>query len=160
MKRKIRVNGENHLIDGEDDRRLLDVLRQDMGLMGTKEGCGQGECGACTVLMDGKAVNSCLIYLGSVGAKNIITIEGLAKNGELDVIQQAFVEEGAVQCGFCTPGMIMSAKALLMREKNPDRERIKCSVSGNLCRCTGYSKIITAIEKAAVRMREGDIREL
>lgn len=160
MEFRLKVNGQGYEVDTLPNKRLLDVLREDLGLMGTKEGCGQGECGACTVIMDGKAVNSCMIYVGSVGDKEILTIEGIAKNDEQDILQNAFIEEGAVQCGFCTPGMILSAEALL--KKNPDatEEDIRRSISGNLCRCTGYSKIIKAIQTASNRMKEGGQNEL
>lgn len=118
-------------------------------MTGTKEGCGIGECGACTVIMDGEAVNSCLVLAGSAQGRDILTVEGLAKDGELDKLQKTFIEQAAIQCGFCTPGMLMSAKALLDRQPNPTREEIRVAISGNLCRCTGYEQIIRAIEAAA-----------
>jgi len=124
-------------------------LRDDLGLTGTKEGCGKGECGACTVLIDGKPVNSCLMFAYQANGSKVTTIEGLEENGELHPLQEAFVEEGAVQCGFCTPGMIMAAKAILDANPKPTREEIRQGISGNLCRCTGYVKIINAIEAAA-----------
>ncbi|MEW6661605.1 MAG: (2Fe-2S)-binding protein [Bacillota bacterium] len=131
--------------------RLVDVLREELDLTGTKEGCGQGECGACTVLVDGQAVNSCLVLVGQVQGREVITVEGLAKDGILDPLQEAFITEGAVQCGYCTPGMLLSAKALLMKNPFPSEEEIKEAIAGNLCRCTGYVKIVKAIQTAAAR---------
>jgi carbon-monoxide dehydrogenase small subunit len=124
------------------------VLREDLGLMGVKNACGgEGECGACTVIMDGKAVNSCLILIGQADGHRIETVEGLSKNGALHPLQTAFIEVGAVQCGFCTPGVLMSAKALLDRTPHPSDEEIRAGLAGNLCRCTGYTKIIEAVRK-------------
>lgn len=128
--------------------RLLDVLREVLGLTGTKEGCGEGECGACTVLVDGKPVDSCLVLIGQVQGRAITTIEGLSNGKELHPLQQAFIDEGAIQCGYCTPGMILAAKALLDSNPNPGEEEIRRSISGNLCRCTGYQKIIKAVQAA------------
>jgi len=145
---KLKVNGDLVQLTVTPTRTLLEILREELHLTGTKEGCGRGDCGACTVLMNGEAVNSCLILAPQVEGKEIITIEGLEKNGKLDPLQRAFISEGAIQCGFCTPGMIMSAKALLLKNTSPSREEIKRAISGNLCRCTGYVKIIRAIEKA------------
>jgi carbon-monoxide dehydrogenase small subunit len=133
-------------------RTLLEVIREDLGLTGTKEGCGLGECGACTVLMDGRAVNSCLVLAAEADGKKITTIEGLADGDKLHPIQQAFVDHGGLQCGFCTPGMIMSAKALLDKNPTPTEEEIKQGIAGNLCRCTGYTKIIESIKAAAENM--------
>ena len=124
---------------------LLNLLREDLGLTGTKEGCGIGECGACTVIIDGAAVNSCLVLVGQIDGADIITIEALEKDGQLDRLQQSFVENHAVQCGFCTPGMLMSSKALLMKNPAPNDEEIRIALSGNLCRCTGYNNIISAV---------------
>lgn len=154
MKIKLKVNSQ--LVEKEVDpsMRLIDFLREDLDLTGTKEGCGAGECGACTVIINGKAVNSCLVLVGQCQDKEIITVEGLAKNGELDPLQDAFIKEGAVQCGYCTPGMLMSAKALLLENPNPSEEEIRRAISGNLCRCTGYVKIVKAIQTAAGNSKE------
>ena len=132
---------------------LLDFLREDLGLKGTKRGCDSGQCGACTILMDGKTMNACLVLAIQADGKEILTIEGLSSGGRLHPLQEAFVEEGAVQCGFCVPGMILSAKALLDEKKDPSEEEIRKALSGNLCRCTGYVKIIKAVQKAAALMR-------
>ena len=153
IKVKFKVNGEEREIVTEPTKTLLEILRDDLGLRGTKEGCGKGECGACTVIMDGKPVVSCLVLACQLAGCQITTIEGLSRDGKLDPVQEAFIEEGAVQCGFCTPGMILSAKALLMGNQNPTDEEIKEAISGNLCRCTGYIKIIKAIQKAAKAQR-------
>ncbi|KYH31941.1 nicotinate dehydrogenase small FeS subunit [Moorella mulderi DSM 14980] len=147
---KLKVNGQEYQVEVPADITLLELLREYLSLTGTKEGCGKGECGACTVLMDGQAVNSCLVPAAKAEGSEVLTIEGLASpDGRLHPLQEAFISEGAVQCGFCTPGMIMSAKALLDQNPHPTREEIKVALSGNLCRCTGYAKIITAVEKAA-----------
>ena len=143
------VNGEARSLSVNANARLLDVLREDLELTGTKEGCGVGECGACTVIIDGETVNSCLVLAGSMEGKEITTIEGVAKDGELDVIQEKFIEHHALQCGFCTPGFVMSTKALLDVNPDPTREEIRTAVSGNLCRCTGYDQIVEAIEETA-----------
>jgi carbon-monoxide dehydrogenase small subunit len=142
---QLTVNGEIYEVYVEPRRRLIDVIRDDIGLTGTKEGCGSGDCGACTVLMDGKPVNSCLILAIDAKEKNILTIEGLSNEGRLHPIQEAFVKHGAIQCGYCTPGMILSAKALLDENPNPTEEEVREAISGNLCRCTGYVKIVKAI---------------
>ena len=146
------LNGKKVSIDTEADKRLLDLLRDDFSLTSVKEGCSEGECGACTVILDGEAVTSCLVLAAQVNGSEIITTEGLAKNGELDIIQKAFKDNDAVQCGFCTPGMIMSAKALLLKDKNPDKKDIEEAIAGNLCRCTGYVNIIKAISDAADKL--------
>ena len=151
---KFTVNGKTVTIDTAPDRRLLDILRFDLGLTGTKEGCGEGECGACTVIINGKAVHSCLTLACELEGKNITTIEGLSENGELDIIQKCFVEEIAIQCGFCTPGMIMSAKALLDVKPDPTDEEIKEAITGNICRCSGYVQIEKAIKRAAHEIRD------
>lgn len=148
------VNGAPVRVDVEPTDRLLDVLRDGLGLTGTKEGCGEGECGACTVLMDGAAVDSCLVLALEAQGCSITTIEGLAEEA-LHPIQRAFVEEGAVQCGFCTPGFVMSTHALLRDSPDPTDEEILRGLEGNLCRCTGYHAIIRAVRRAAVLMREG-----
>ncbi len=149
----IEVNGQIHQLQVKSSATLLDVIREDLGLTGAKEGCGEGECGACTVIMDGLAVNACLILAVEANGKKITTIEGLANGGELHPIQQAFVEIGGMQCGFCTPGMILSAKALLDRNQSPTDDEIKKGLEGNFCRCTGYTKIIESVRLAAERMR-------
>jgi carbon-monoxide dehydrogenase small subunit len=133
----------------EADERLLDTLRERLHLTGVKEGCSIGECGACTVILDGKAVNSCMVYTFQIDGSEVLTVEGLEVNGQLDPLQEAFIDHQAVQCGFCTPGMLMSARALLNENPNPDREEIKTAIEGNLCRCTGYQQILDAIESAA-----------
>lgn len=156
MKITFTLNDETLTMDVKEDIRLLDFLRDELGLTGTKEGCGEGECGACTVIIDGKAVNSCLVLLPEIDGSKITTIEGLSKNGELDPIQKAFIDEGAVQCGFCTPGMIMSTKGLLDRKVNPSDEEIMEAIEGNLCRCTGYYKILQAIRTAADNIRKAN----
>jgi len=146
------VNNRPYRLSVLSHRTLLDVIREDLGLTGTKEGCGLGECGACTVLLDGQAVNSCLVLAAEADGKKITTIEGLADGDKLHPVQQAFVDHGGLQCGFCTPGMIMSAKALLDKNPTPTEEEIKQAISGNLCRCTGYTKIIESIRAAAENM--------
>ena len=145
IKVSINVNGINYTKDIDPSIRLIDFLRDDLKLKGTKEGCGEGECGACTVIVNGKAINSCLMLASSADGKNVITIEGISDKDTLHPIQEAFMETGAVQCGYCTPGMILSAKALLDEKPNASEEEIKVSLSGNLCRCTGYKKIIQAV---------------
>jgi aerobic-type carbon monoxide dehydrogenase small subunit (CoxS/CutS family) len=149
MKIKLKVNGELIVRDIDPSIRLIDFLRDELDLTGTKEGCGKGECGACTVLLDGKAVDSCLVLIGQCQDREVITVEGLARDGELDPLQKAFVEEGAVQCGYCTPGMLMSAKGLLLNNPKPTEAEIRRAISGNLCRCTGYVKIVKAIQAAS-----------
>lgn len=145
IKVSINVNGINYTKDIDPSIRLIDFLRDDLKLKGTKEGCGEGECGACTVIVNGKAINSCLMLASSADGKNVITIEGVSDKDKLHPIQEAFMEVGAIQCGYCTPGMILSAKALLDEKPNASEEEIKVSLSGNLCRCTGYKKIIQAV---------------
>jgi aerobic carbon-monoxide dehydrogenase small subunit len=149
---KLTVNGEPYEALVQPNSSLLDVLRDQLRLTGTKRGCDAGDCGACTVIMDGRPVNACLVLALKAQGRQIITIEGLSDGPDkLDRIQQAFVEQGAIQCGFCTPGMIVSTKALLDRNPNPTEEEIKSGIAGNLCRCTGYVKIIEAIKAAAVK---------
>lgn len=147
MKHKIHitVNGEPYDLYVAPNRILVDLIREDIGLTGTKKGCGSGDCGACTIIMDGKAVNSCLILAVEADGAEILTIEGLRRDGQLHPIQKSFIEHGAIQCGFCTPGMILAAKALLDSCPHPTEEQARSAISGNLCRCTGYSKIIEAI---------------
>ncbi|MBU6287236.1 MAG: (2Fe-2S)-binding protein [Chloroflexota bacterium] len=144
-----RINGEDHELYTDPHRTLLEVVRDTIGLTGTKEGCGTGDCGACTVLLDGKPVNSCLVLAPEVDGQEVTTIEGLASEGRLHPVQQAFVSESGLQCGICTPGMVMSAVALLRRNPEPTETEIRYAIAGNLCRCTGYDKIVRAIEAAA-----------
>lgn len=143
------VNGEEHVVDVEPYWTLLEVLRRELGLTGTKRGCDSGDCGACTVLIDGKAINSCLVLAIAAQGRSIVTIEGLAANGQLHPLQRAFIEHGAIQCGYCTPGMIVSAKALLDENPHPTEDEIRYGIAGNLCRCTGYAKIVEAISAVA-----------
>ena len=142
----LKVNGETYDLAIAPYRTLLDVLREEMRLTGSKKGCDAGDCGACTVLLDGKPVNACLVLAATAQDREILTIEGLARNGKLHPLQEAFVKEGAVQCGFCTPGILMSLKALLDSNPAPTLEEIKIAMAGNLCRCTGYSKMFKAVE--------------
>jgi carbon-monoxide dehydrogenase small subunit len=151
MRVTLTVNGETRRADVPPAATLVELLRDHLGLTGTKVGCGHGECGACTVLLDGEPVNSCLVFAAQCERSEVLTVEGLSKDGRLSRIQNAFVEAGAVQCGYCTPGMIMSAYALLASNPSPSREEIEEAVSGNLCRCTGYVKIVDAVELAASR---------
>jgi len=152
---KVTVNGVLYEISVQPWETLLDVIREHLGLTGTKEGCGLGECGACTIIMDGKTVNSCLVLAVEADDRVITTIEGLANGDELHPIQEAFVKCGGLQCGFCTPGMIMSTKALLEEKPNPSEEEIRKAIAGNFCRCTGYTKIIESVKVAAKNMRRG-----
>jgi len=154
MKVRLKVNGNWIERQVQPDRMLLDFLREDLGLTGTKKGCEEGECGACTILMDGKTVLSCLIPAVKADEAEILTVEGMAEGEKLHPIQQAFWEEGAVQCGYCTPGMLLSAKALLDENSEPAVEEVKEAISGNLCRCTGYGRIIRAIQAASEKMRK------
>jgi carbon-monoxide dehydrogenase small subunit len=158
MKRElhITVNGDEYHLFVDVRRTLLEVIREDIGLTGTKNGCDAGECGACTVLLAGEPVNSCLVLAHEADGMEVVTIEGLAQGGVLHPIQTAFVEQGAIQCGFCTPGMVMSAKALLDHKPNPTREDIVHGLRGNLCRCTGYVKIFDAVEAASCLLEEGE----
>ncbi|MDF2654831.1 MAG: Xanthine dehydrogenase [Bacillota bacterium] len=142
------LNEKSVSMDVDPETTLLSLLREELFLTGTKEGCGSGECGACTVLMDGVAVNSCLVLAPQINGTEIITIEALETDGKLDRLQQSFIDHHAVQCGFCTPGMLMSAKALLLKNPRPTQEEIRVALSGNLCRCTGYQNIIAAVEGA------------
>ena len=154
MKIRLTVNGRQHECEVDAQTRLLDLLREDLALTGTKEGCGEGECGACTVLIDGRAVNSCLVLAVQANGKTVLTIEGLADGEALHPIQQAFVELGGVQCGFCTPGFIMSTVALLQENPSPSDDEVLTALEGNLCRCTGYTKIVEAVRHAARLLQE------
>ena len=149
MELLLTVNGTLYEVEVRPTARLLDVLRDQLGLTGTKEGCAEGECGACTVLVDGRAIASCVMLAVQARGKEIVTVEGLAEDGELDLLQQKFVEYGAVQCGYCTPGMLMSAKALLLENPVPSDQDIRVALAGNLCRCTGYSAIVAAVKAAS-----------
>lgn len=153
MKLKVNVNGIDYEREIPEHLRLLDFIRDELGLKGTKEGCGEGECGACTVIMDGRAVDSCLVMAFQCEGKSITTIEGVQREEGLHPVQQAFLDVGAVQCGYCIPGMVLSAKALLDQNTSPNGEEIKEAISGNLCRCTGYDKMFSAVEMAAKAMR-------
>jgi len=145
---KFNVNGKDVEITVDDSLRLLDILRDELGLTGTKEGCGIGECGACTVIMNGEAVNSCMILAEQVQNAKVETVENLEKNEVLSKLQDAFLDNGAIQCGFCTPGMLMSSKALLDKNPTPSEEEIKTALEGNLCRCTGYVPILNSVKDA------------
>jgi len=149
MKINFKLNGQDVSIDTPGGERLIDLLREKLNLVGTKEGCGKGECGACTILLDGEPVCSCLMLASQAIGREIITIEGLADGDKLHPVQKAFAETGAVQCGFCSPGLIMSSAALLNKNPNPSRPEIRKALSGNLCRCTGYEKIFEAVEYTA-----------
>jgi carbon-monoxide dehydrogenase small subunit len=155
MKRviELNVNGLSYDVVSSPEDLLIDVLRQKLDLSGTKKGCGQGDCGTCTVLIDGRRALACLTLAIACQGKRILTIEGMEQNGVLHPIQQAFIDKGAIQCGFCTPGMVMSAKVLLDEHPSPTEHEIKLGISGNLCRCTGYVKIVDAVREAAVRMQ-------
>ncbi len=152
------VNGREYDAIVEPHMLLIDVLRDQLGLTGSKYACGAGDCGACTVLLDGRPVFSCLTLAVTAKGKSIVTVEGLADGNNLHPIQQAFVDCGAIQCGFCTPGMVLTAKALLDENPEPTRDEIKTFIAGNLCRCTGYVKIVDAVEAAAAVLREGGNR--
>ena len=143
------INGEPQEILVQPWTTLLEAVRDELQLTGTKEGCGNGNCGACTVLLDGKAVNSCCVLTVEVEGQDVVTIEGLAKNGKLDPLQESFIEYGALQCGFCTPGFLVSARAFLNSNPHPTEEEIRLAIAGNLCRCTGYDKIVRAIQAVA-----------
>ena len=150
----LNVNGKEFPLEVKANEILLNVLRDRLGLMGAKYGCGIGECGACTVLLDGKAILSCQTLAFTADGKKIATIEGLEQNGSLHPLQQAFIDEGAVQCGYCTPGMILSAKALLDINADPSNQEIKQAIRGNLCRCTGYTNIVRAIKTASKKIND------
>jgi len=150
----LKVNGETFNLEVEDRRTLAEVIREDLQLLGTHMICEKGECGACTVIMDGLAVNSCLVLAADANGKEIETIEGLAQGFELHPIQKNFVEKGAVQCGMCTPGMILTAKAFLEKKPDPDEEEVRHAIAGNFCRCTGYVRIVDAILSSASNLKE------
>lgn len=147
----VKVNGNDEIITVASNLTLLRMLREILSLTGTKNGCAAGECGACTVLLNGEPVNSCMVLAVEVDGQEVITIEGLAKDGQLDIVQKTIIEKGAVQCGFCTPGMLISARALLNRNPHPTEEQVVEALVGNLCRCTGYSRIIESVQAAAER---------
>jgi len=153
---QLKVNGQAYQLEVEPHRFLLDVLRDDLGLLGTKESCDEGECGACTVLLDGMAVDSCLLLAVQAREREITTVEGLAHGRQLHPLQQAFLESGAVQCGYCTAGLIMAAHALLAETPNPSEAEIREGLAGNLCRCTGYSQIVKAVQQAAAGRQGGE----
>lgn len=155
MKVRFYLNGLEKVVETDSNKTLLEVLRTDLGLTGTKYGCGIGQCGTCTVLIDGKAKCACLTLIGQVNGRRVETVEGLADGETLHPLQISFVENHALQCGYCTPGMLMSAKALLDHNLSPSEEEIKVAISGNLCRCTGYIQILQAIKCAAEKMRKG-----
>jgi carbon-monoxide dehydrogenase small subunit len=150
---RVTVNGQERSWNARPGDTLLDVLRRE-GCVGVKKGCGTGDCGACTVLLNGRAVNACLVLAVKAEGHTVVTIEGIAQSGRLHPVQEAFLEAGAVQCGYCTPGMVLSAVSLLSHNPDPSEAEIREAISGNLCRCTGYVKQIAAIERAAARMRE------
>jgi carbon-monoxide dehydrogenase small subunit len=150
------INGKKQQLDIPAGMTALEAIRDRLKLKGTKEGCGIGECGACTIIVDGRSVNACLMFAAQMDGREILTVEGLDRNGDLDLIQVAFAERHAVQCGFCTPGLLMSTHALLSEQSNPDRSEIVKAISGNLCRCTGYHSIVSAIEDAARRQPKKD----
>lgn len=151
---ELKINGDHYHVAVSPQRTLLDILRDELGLTGTKKGCGEGECGACTVLMDGKPVNSCLVLAVQAQGKEITSIEGLGAE-KINPVQEAFVSKGAIQCGYCSPGFIMTALAFLQKNPNPTEDQIKAAISGNLCRCTGYQKIVEAVKDAAGRLQGG-----
>ena len=150
----LNVNGEEHRVTTDPERTLLEVIREDLGLTGTKYGCGEGECRSCVVLLDGRPVSSCQTTAAKAAGKTIVTIEGLAHDGRLDFVQQAFLDMGALQCGYCLPGMILTAKALLEHNAHPSREEIVTFMNGNICRCCGYPRVVEAVEEAARRKGE------
>lgn len=152
----IKINGREHNIEVKPNELLLNILREKFGLLGAKYGCGIGECGACTVLLDGRAILTCLTLAVSVSGQEITTIEGLSDGSKLHPLQESFIEEGAIQCGFCTPGMILSAKALIDEKPEPTNNEIKEAIRGNVCRCTGYINIITAIKAGAKKIKRSE----
>jgi len=157
VKRKISfiLNGSPVVVETDAARRAVDVLREDLGLTGTKEGSGSGECGACSILVDDVVKLSCIMTAAQLEGRKVVTIEGVGRDGELHPVQRSFVERGAIQCGFCTPGMVIAAVGFLKENPDPTREEIRAGLSGNICRCTGYEKIIDAVEDAAAKLRGG-----
>lgn len=154
MHLSMQINGVTRQVEVDPDRTLLSVLRDDLGLTGAKYGCGEGRCGACTVLMDGGPVQACSVSAGAAAGSHLTTVEGLAGSGALHPVQEAFLEMGALQCGYCTPGMIMTCKSLLEKNKKPTEAEIREGISGNICRCTGYNKIVEAVQYAAAKLEE------
>jgi len=154
MKITFTLNGAEIRVETTPDRRVVDILREDLGLTGTKEGCGTGECGACTIFLDGVTKLSCLMVAAQIDGQEIVTIEGMAQSGGLHPVQKAFVDSGAVQCGFCTPGMVMAGAALLEHDPAPSDDAIRTALSGNLCRCTGYQKIVDGVKQCCREMHE------
>jgi carbon-monoxide dehydrogenase small subunit len=155
VKVELTINGERRSVDLPPMTRLLDALRHALHLTGTKEGCGEGECGSCAVLLDGEPVNACLVAIGQCGDREIVTVEGLARGTHLQPLQQCMADLGGAQCGICTPGMLIAAEALLARNDRPEARDVRQAISGNLCRCTGYERIVQSVLEAAVRRREG-----
>lgn len=151
----LKINGSLEQVNVPGNMTLLTMLREVVGLTGTKNGCTAGECGACTVLLDGEPTNSCMVLAVECEGREVVTVEGLANEGRLDIMQESIIEQGGVQCGFCTPGMLISAKALLDRNPNPTDDQIRAALVGNLCRCTGYIRIINAVHQAAAHIAEG-----
>ena len=151
----VTVNGDVELVDVLSNMTLLQMLREKLGLTGTKNGCAAGECGACTVMLNGEPVNSCLVLAAECDGAEVVTVEGIAKDGKLDPVQEALIDEGGIQCGFCTPGVVVSSRALLNRNPNPTDYEIRDALIGNLCRCTGYLSIIDAVKKAAKKEKAG-----
>ncbi len=158
MKISLTLNGAPRELDSAPLVRLLDALRGPLGLTGTKEGCGEGECGSCTVLLDGDPVNACLVPIGQCDGRTITTVEGLGEAAHLSPLQKCFIDEGGAQCGICTPGMLLAAEALLRQKPDPDEAEIREALAGNLCRCTGYQRIVESVRSAAVLRREGAAR--
>jgi carbon-monoxide dehydrogenase small subunit len=151
----VTVNGDSYSLEVEPELSLLEMLRERLNLTGTNCGCNRGDCGACTVIMDGRAVNSCLVLAAECDGSHVLTIEGLARKGKLHPVQEAFIEEGAVQCGFCTPGMVMQTVAFLASNPDPTEEDARRAIEGNICRCTGYERIVVAILNAAGKLKSG-----
>jgi carbon-monoxide dehydrogenase small subunit len=145
MKIQLTVNGEERVVDAAPLTRLLDALRGPLGLTGSKEGCGEGECGSCTVLLDGEPVNSCLVALGQCGGREVTTVEGCAHHGQLSAVQRALIDHGGAQCGICTPGIVIAAEALLRKNARPSSTEVRQALAGNLCRCTGYQRIVDSV---------------